>query len=87
MEFSSLIGWCRLDEIYFVFSPSRKRKKETPPTLHTLPKPHEPTLKPKLCQRVQSCPRTHAKIELCIIENQLNHYIFDKIVQIKWSKK
>jgi len=22
-------------------------------TLHTLPKPHEPPLKPKLCQRVQ----------------------------------
>lgn len=43
-------------EIYFVFSPTRKRKKETPPTLHTLSKPHEPTLKPKLCQRVQFLP-------------------------------
>jgi hypothetical protein len=41
-------------EIYFVFfSHPQKKKKETPPTLHTLAKPHEPTLKPKLCQRVQ----------------------------------
>lgn len=42
-------------EIYFVFFfPPSKKKKEIPPTLHTLPKPHEPTLKkPKLCQRVQ----------------------------------
>jgi hypothetical protein len=42
-------------EIYFVFFfHPQKKKKETPTTLHTLAKPHEPTLKPKLCQRVQS---------------------------------
>ena len=39
-------------EIYFVFFfPPTKKKKEPPPTLHTLPKPHEPKLKPKLSQR------------------------------------
>jgi len=31
------------------------------PTLHTLPKPHQPTLQPKLCQRVQSCHRFKKK--------------------------
>ena len=40
---------------------------KTPPALHTLPKPHEPTLKPKLCQRVQSCPRTWCKNEDLIV--------------------
>jgi hypothetical protein len=47
-------------EIYFVFFfHPQKKKKETPTTLHTLAKPHEPTLQPKLCQRVQSCHPTH----------------------------
>ena len=50
-------------EIYFVFFfPPQKKKKETPPTLHTLPKPHEPTLQPKLCQRVQFFQRTTVQL-------------------------
>jgi hypothetical protein len=52
-------------EIYFVFFfPLTKKKKETLSTLHTLPKPHGPTLKPKLCQRVQSCLLTHQGMEV-----------------------
>jgi hypothetical protein len=46
-------------EIYFVFFlPPQKKKKETPPTLHTLAKPHEPTLKTKALPKSAISP-TH----------------------------
>jgi len=46
----------------------------------TLPKPHEPALKPKLCQRaykadpicpqgIRVCPRTKNKINLCFVDS------------------
>jgi len=37
------------------FFPPHKNLKFSRPTLHTLPKPHVPTLQPKLYQRVQFC--------------------------------
>lgn len=58
-DLAFLTGQCKFDgSLFCFFLFPAKKKKETPPTLQTLPKPHEPTLKPKLCQRVQSCRHT-----------------------------
>ena len=77
-------------EIYFIFSfPPQKKKKETQPTLHTLPKPHEPTLKPNLCQRVQSC--LHAVgIDRTFTHTIMKEYInqiFKFLIQIVQKKR
>lgn len=53
-----MTGQCKFDGNLFCFFLPPAKKKETPPILHTLPKPHKPALQPKLCQRVQSCPPT-----------------------------
>jgi hypothetical protein len=56
------------------------QKKKNPTTWHTLAKPHEPTLKPKLCQKVKSCLRMQSNLiiiscflrKICILaENNL----------------
>jgi hypothetical protein len=74
-----LTGQCKFDGNLFCFFPARQDE-ETPPTLHTLPKPHEPTLQPKLCQRVQSSDAQLLvdKFFLKLTENQLNCHIFDE---------
>jgi hypothetical protein len=61
-------------EIYFVFFFPPQIKMETQPTLHTLSKPHEPTLKPKLCQRVQSCLHTEG-IGRNLMQTDMKEYI------------
>jgi hypothetical protein len=44
---------CRSECVLIFYAPHKILK--CFPTLHTLPKPHKPTLHPKPCQRVQSC--------------------------------
>ena len=76
----------RRSQIYFVFFFPPAKKNKTPPTLHTLPKPHEPTLKAKLCQRVQSCRHTK-KRQLITQSNRSNKKIRmkDNFLQDIWQ--
>jgi hypothetical protein len=52
VEFSFLIGWCKLDEFILFFPPRSKKEKGKPnPHCSTFASPHEPTLKPMACKR------------------------------------
>jgi hypothetical protein len=68
MIFSSLIGKCKFEGIYFVFFSSQKEERNPNPHCSKFASPHKLTLGPMFCRRAEILS-THAFLDelICIL--------------------